>query len=99
MADASSLENIYRLAEIAVVVGGGISILLKMGKLMGAFEAQAKDVADMKTATKTLTEVVTQLAVQKVEMANTQQQVNTLFRWYDELRRGQGMIGPKEPDH
>lgn len=92
MAAAETVDVIYKLAEIGIVIAGAVSILLKMGQIMGAFEAQKEDIADMKTATKILTEVVTQLAVQKVEMANTQKQITTLFDWYDELRRGVGVI-------
>lgn len=91
-----TLEVVYRLAEISVVVAGGISILLKMGKLMGAFEAHSADLTDMKKTTKQLTEVIIELAVQKNELVNVQKQTNMLFDWYDELRRGKGYI--KAPD-
>lgn len=90
------VETLYKFGELAVVVGSAIAVLLRMGKMMGAFETQKEEISTMKATLTKLSDVVTQVAVQKVEMAHTQEQVNTLFRWYDELRRGQGYIGDQK---
>lgn len=91
------LELIFRTIEIIAVIGGGIIILLKMGRMMGSFEAvsmqQTHEIGEMKAEMKGLSQLITAVAVQKVEMAGMREEILQLRRWYDELRHGKGYVG------
>lgn len=90
------LELVFRSIEILAVLSGGVTILLKMGKMMGTFEVigrqQAQEIADLKDEMKQMNVLITQVAVQKAEMASMQEQISLLTRWYDELRHGRGFV-------
>lgn len=90
------VELIFYSLNIIALVGGGIIILLRMGRMMGAFETigaqQATEIGEMKQELKNLNALITTVAVQKAEMASMQQQISLLTGWYDELRHGRGYV-------
>lgn len=98
-----NLELVFRLVELFSIVAGGGAILVKMGRMAGKFEEigsqQAVEIREMKSSIQTLNQLITAVAVQKVEMEAIRSDVGRLTDWYDELRRGLGWIrpGPERP--
>lgn len=94
--EALTLDYIKIVVELG---GGGAAIavvLVKMGRMTGTFEQlsvqQTQEIAEIHEELKTVREMVTAIAVQKVMMENMQVQITTVLKWYDELRHGKGLI-------
>jgi hypothetical protein len=69
--------------------------------MTGTFEQvsqqQTTEIGEIKVEMKRLSEVITLVAVQKVELAGLREQMSLLMKWYDDLRRGNGFIHKGSP--
>ena len=90
------LEITYKSLEIITLVGGGGYAIFKIGrvaeKVQLTLDHQNAELDVMKQELKTLNELMTNVAIQKQQMATMQEHINRLEGWYDELRRGTGFI-------
>lgn len=90
------LGLLFQAVELLGMFGGGAIILIKMGRMMGTFETigntQAREISELKEDIKSVNNVITQVAVQKAEIASLDQRVGLLMTWYDELRHGHGYV-------
>lgn len=93
-----TLEDVYRIAEIGSILGACGVVLFKVGRISGRVQEtlnlqnvimtrQADEISELKEETKKLGDVLKSLAVQD-------ERINTLTKWYDELRRGEGFVFP-----
>lgn len=89
-------DILFKLIEIVSIIGGGITVLLKVGRMAGSFETvakqQATEILAIQGELKGLTSLVTQVAVQKSEIANVREDLSRVIGWYDELRHGVGLV-------
>lgn len=90
------LDILFKGLEVIALILGAGTILVRMGRMMGEFkiigEQQAVEISEMKTEIKTLSMLITTVAVQKVEMAGLREDIALLRQWYDELRRATGQV-------
>ena len=92
------LDIALKVVTILSIVGGGSIVLIKLGKLMEAFNNLSLSVSAVQEEIKKLNEVMMRQAVQDEKLVAIQNQQGMLMRWYDELRRGQGLITSRPSD-
>ena len=94
--ESFSFSDVLQIIEAAAIIGGGLLILVRMGRMMGAFETigkqQAFEISEIKNDIKEIRTVVTTVAVQKVEINSIQEQITRLWTIVDEIRHGQGLV-------
>lgn len=99
--DKNNLAALLQLIQITAMIGGGALILLRMGRMMGAFETigtqQSREITMIKDEIKEIRTVVTHVAVQKVEINSLREEVGYLRKTLDELRHGEGFTLPIHP--
>ena len=101
MADVGlTLDTTLRLAELVTLVGGGVVIVFRMGRMTERFELigqrQADEISELKRAVGRFGDVLTDLAVQKNRLDGQAERINLLDRRYEELRHGEGFVYPLE---
>lgn len=68
--------------------------------MAGTFESVAKrqneEISEIREEIKGLASLVTQVAVQKNEIANVREDLTRVIGWYDELRHGIGLINARD---
>lgn len=98
MTDSVSLDTAVRIIEIVSFVGAGLGIIFKMGKMTERFELigkqQAKEITELKTEVKALSNVMTLVAVQKERLDSQAERLNLLDQRYEDLRHGEGFVFP-----
>jgi hypothetical protein len=84
-----NLDTVLRVAEIFSIIGGGGLVAFRLGRstaqMHEATLRQSAEIEDLKVEIKQLGAILTKLAVQE-------ERLNTLTRWYDELRHGSGFV-------
>ena len=84
------LSELSQVIQTAAVVFGGAIILVKMGRMMGAFEQigkrQAMEITEIKSELKDLSKLLTTVAVQKNELNNLREQFVIIQRQLEEIR-------------
>lgn len=101
MSDAVTLDNALKVIEIASILGGGGLVAFRLGRTTSRVEGvlqaqnliltqQSAEISDLKTETKKLGDVLTQLAV-------TGQRLDTIDKMIWELRHGEGYVKPRAP--
>lgn len=77
--------------QTTAILGGGAIFMLKAGKSAGRIETQlahhTQSIAELAADLKAIQPILATIAVQK-------NQIDTLTKWYDELRHGEGYVFP-----
>lgn len=93
-----SLETIFRLVEIASVLGGGALLAFRFGsttsRLESSIDSVQEEMAALKVQQEKLVEIITNQALLNQRMVQVGDRLNKLENWYDELRRGEGFVFP-----
>jgi len=99
--NSTELEIIFRVAEIAAILGGGGLILIRLGRAIERFEQvgqqQGKEISELKEAIKSNNEVIVKVAVQNQLIADLGSRASRMEQSIDDLRRGEGKILPLNP--
>lgn len=101
-----SLDTALKVGEIVAIVGSAATALIMFSRVFTRVEVklenQTKDIVDLKLDVKKLSEVITTVATQGVRMdalsermTSTDRRYDTLFKLYEEIRRGTGWITKK----
>lgn len=87
--------------ELVTVVGSVGIVVYKLGNVVARFEAigekQAGEIGELKEDVKSLSKILTELALQSQRQTALQEQVNRIDRLIEDLRRGEGFILPFPP--
>lgn len=86
-----TLESILHAFEILSIIGGGIYVSYKVGsattEIQSAIESQGTMIAELKTETKKIGEVLVTLAITSTRLDNLEADIR-------ELKHGEGFIFP-----
>ena len=84
--------------QIFSVLGGGGMVAYKLGQSNQRQESTSSQTAsainEIKTELAALRTVMTDVALQKQELAQLRSDLGQLRQWYDELRHGEGLVYP-----
>lgn len=87
--------------ETVTIVGSVATVVYKLGRAVEKFEAigrqQASEIKDLKDSVRTISDVITKVAVQKQRMDSIEERLTRQDRMIDELRHGAGFIGAASP--
>lgn len=87
-------DLVFKALQIVTLLGGGIYVVFKLGRVTERVEnmlaTQTKELTALKEETKKVSEVLTQIALQKRE-------IEILNERYEELRHGEGFVYPMRP--
>lgn len=97
----ANFDTILKVFEIVSIVGGGIIIVFRTGRLTERVERigtqQADELKDVKTKIEKIGELVTDLAVQKSRLDSLDKRYDTLDQRWEELRHGKGFVDHPGP--
>ena len=86
--------------KLGIAGAGLLGIFLKLvsiGRSLGQFEQnslqQAAEIENLTSEMREVRKTVTEVAVQKQRMDAQDTSIALLMKWYDELRRGVGLVG------
>lgn len=98
MSDAVIVSIIIAVIQTSAFIGGGIAVAYRIGKSMQRLDQYAEShgaaITELKDDITAMKNLMTDMALQKLEMATQKQAIERLERWYDELRRGEGYVFP-----
>lgn len=88
---AALVDIVLRGLQIVSLVGGGIYVVFKLGRVTERVEnmlaLQTRELSELKEETKKVSTVLTALALQE-------QRIDLLDQRYEELRHGEGFVFP-----
>lgn len=91
-----ALGDILQVVQILAFVGGGGTVVWKLGKAVAKFEQigiqQGKEISEMKVELKALSSVIVRIAVQDENVASVERRLERMERMWDELRHGEGFV-------
>jgi TolA-binding protein len=95
-----SLDIALKVAEIVSVLGGGTVVAFRLGRTTQRVEAamtqQGYEINSLRDEIKTLSKLITEVALQGQRLDMQDKRLDTLDRRYEELRHGEGFAFPPD---
>ncbi len=93
-----ALDTVYKLVEIASVLGGVVFVSVRIGRTSQRFETisaqQAKEIGELKDNVRELSKLVTSNALLDQRVVNLAERMNRIDVRMDELAHGEGYVLP-----
>lgn len=95
---ADNFDTAIRLVELIVLLGGGGTVIFKLGSAVTKFELigtqQAGEISELKKQVEGLGKIITAMAVEKTRLDGHADRLNRVEKQLDELRHGEGYVLP-----
>jgi hypothetical protein len=94
------LDIVLKLAEIVSILAGGTVVAFRLGRTTQRVEAamtqQGYEINSLRAEIKTLSKLITEVALQGQRLDMQDKRLDTLDRRYEELRHGEGFAFPPD---
>jgi hypothetical protein len=92
------LDIALKVAEIVSILAGGTVVAFRLGRTTQRVEAamtqQGQEINSLRDEIKTLSKLITEVALQGQRLDMQDKRLDTLDRRYEELRHGEGFAFP-----